>query len=187
MKTFTTISAALGTQLPGIAFFVGMIPPDFKAWTLLASGGAMALFLRISLLEIQDRQFIERGSRRVAGAIAVAVLYGAFFQFVTVTNPQDPSSNGHFQCGFGLSTFSLTPRGLDLLGDKSLGIDTKEDLLLAVGGFPGGQGNATMAWKRWTIILASSTLITLFVTIYLLWASGLAYFARTVGLKAIAE
>ncbi|MGA3134088.1 MAG: hypothetical protein ABSD59_25300 [Terracidiphilus sp.] len=181
----TTISAAIGTQLPGIAFFLGTIPPELKAWTLLASGGAMAIFLRISLIDVPDEKLIGKGSRRIAAAILLAVLYGALFQFVTVGDPQHPDSKRRFQCGFGLLPFSLTPKALDLLHNGNLGINNKEDLMLAVGGFPGGQGSAAIAWKLWTILLSSGMLIALFVTIYIFWASGLAYFARVVGTKNI--
>jgi hypothetical protein len=42
VRKLGTLAAALGSQLPGISFFLGLAPPDFRAITLLTSGGTAA-------------------------------------------------------------------------------------------------------------------------------------------------
>ena len=167
------LTTALGSQLPGIAFFVGLAPPGFRAITLLASGGTLALFLLVFSKRDSEVNCVRNGVRSVFVAIAIAIAYGFLFSWVTAGPPASRDERVRYQIGFGLSSFSLTAAAQHALSDPHL--QTKEDLMLAFGAYDSDR--ITLVWKSWSVFAAGSLLCILFVAAYVCWTSGLAWLA----------
>jgi hypothetical protein len=104
-KRLVDVTTALGSQLPGSAFFIGLAPPGFRAITLLASGGTLALFLLVISRRESDVYCVRKGVRSVFAAIAIATLYGFLFSWVTAARPASRDEGVRYQVGFGLSSF----------------------------------------------------------------------------------
>jgi hypothetical protein len=169
----STLAAALGSQLPGISFFIGLAPPGFRAITLLTSGGTLALFLLVFRKRETVSDCVPRGARSVAIAIALAVIYGFVFPQVTVGAPAARHERVRYQIGFGISPFSLTADAGRIASEQHL--QTKEDLMLAFGAYE--DGSTSRIWKIWSIAATGSLLCILFVGTYVYWTSGLAWLA----------
>jgi hypothetical protein len=168
-----TLTTALGSQLPGLSFFLGLAPPGFRAVTLLTGGGTLAIFL----LKFSKREpyadCIQKGVRSLTIAILTAIAYGFFFAYVTAGPPAPRSEHVRYQVGFGLAPFSLTPAALRVANEQHL--STKEELMLAFGAYD--EDATSRIWKSWSIFVAGAILIGMFVLTYYYWTSGLAWLA----------
>jgi hypothetical protein len=171
-RRLVTVTTALGSQLPGITFFFGLTPPGFRAITLLTSGGTLALFLLVFSRCEKDVKCVRNGVRSISIAVVLAIVYGLFFPYVTVGPPPERDEPVRHQAGFGLSAFSLTDEALRVATERKL--KTKEDLMLALGGYGGGP---SLIWKGWSIVAAGTLLSAFFVATYVYWTSGLAWLA----------
>ncbi len=126
----TRIGAALGSQLPGMSFFLGLVPPDFRALPLLTGGGTIALFIYVFNKRQAQHKDVARGVRLVGAAIVLAIVYGVLFQFVTVGTPASRGGRDRFQIGFGLSSGSLTDNARQVVQQRH--IDTPMELMLRI-------------------------------------------------------
>lgn len=169
------LTTTLGSQLPGISFFLGLAPPGFPAIALLTGGGTLAIFLLRFSKQQPDADCILKGARSVAVAIILALAYGFLFSYVTVGPPASRTEHVRYGVGFGLSPFSLTEPALGIL--KNHPEYTKEDLMLAFGAYT--DGATSRIWKTWSIFVAGGVLSALFVLTYYSWTSGLAWLACT--------
>lgn len=168
-----TLATALGSQLPGISFFAGITPPDFRGIALLTSGGTIAIFIWVFNKRRNQRRDVKRGVKFIATAILCAAIYGVLFQFVTVGTPAARTGHQRFQIGFGMCSFSLKDSVRKVASEQHL--VTPEDLMLAFGGYERG---TSQIWKTWSIIAAATMLWVVFIASYMFWTSGLAYLAR---------
>ena len=169
-----TLVTALGSQLPGISFFVGITPPDFRGIALLTSGGTIAIFIWVFNKPRNQSRDVKRGVKFIATAILLAAIYGVLFQFLTVGTPAARVGHQRFQIGFGMCSFSLRDTARKVASEQHLG--TPEELMLAFGGYEKG---TSQIWKTWSIIAAAAILWVVFMATYVFWTSGLAYLARS--------
>jgi hypothetical protein len=169
-----TLTAALGSQLPGISFFIGLTPPNFRVITLLISGGTIAVFVRVFNQPRDKQRHVKCGVWSIVIAVFVAAIYVGLFQFLTVGTPAGRGGDQRFQIGFGMYSFSLTDNAQRVAQQNHL--ETKEDLMLALGGYEQG---TFQIWKPWSIVIAAIILWVVFVASYVFWASGLAHIARS--------
>ena len=169
-----TLAAALGSQLPGVSFFVGFTPPSFRVIALLTGGGTIAVFVRVFNQPRNLKRHVTSGVWSIAVAVVLAAIYAVLFQFLTVGTP--PARGGHqrFQTGFGMYTFSLTDNARRVA--RQYHLETKEDLMLALGGY---EKSTSQIWKPWSIVIAGIILWVAFIASYVLWTSGLAHIARS--------
>jgi hypothetical protein len=174
-RKLVILATALGSQLPGISFFLGLAPPDFRVIALLTSGGTIALFLWVFNKREALQQYVVKGVRFVAIAIILAALYGILFQYLTVGTPVSRGGDERFQIGLGMWSISLTDNARTVAQEQHL--DTPEELMLAFGGYE--QGGRSRIWKGWSIVAASLILSVVFVISFVFWTSGLAYLARS--------
>lgn len=174
-KRMSILATALGSQLPGISFFLGLAPPGFPAIVLLTGGGTLAIFLLRISKQAPDPVCIQKGARSIAAALILATVYGFLFSLVTVGPPASRSEHVRYQVGFGLTPFSLTVPALRLANEHPA--YTKEDLMLAFGAYD--DTATSRIWKSWSIYAAGALLIVTFVFTYYYWTSGLGWLACT--------
>jgi hypothetical protein len=168
------LSSSLLSQLPGLSFFLGVAPPAFPAITLLLFGGTLTIFFLKFTKRPSAVDCARKASRCIAGAIALAAIYGFLFHYTTVEPPAIRNESARIQVGFGLSTFSLQGKALKIAEQHHLA--TKQELMLAFGAY-GDDANTSLIWKPWSVLLAGSLLIVLFCATYWLWVSGLGWLA----------
>lgn len=172
LQALSTGATAVGTQLPGVGFFISLAPPLFPASVLLLGSGGLAIFVTVFV----KRRSAPRNAKPlkyIALALIAAAIYGILFQFVTVPAPAETRLNGRYQVGFGVLDSGLTPDGREM--KRHLDRKTAEELMLALGGYE--PGAVYTIWAPWAVVTAGSTLIILFGACYLLWAYGLALVA----------
>src|SRR5437763_714113 len=131
-----TLGIALGSQLPGISFFVGLTPPNFQVITLLISGGTIAVFVRVFNQPRNKQRHVKCGVWSIVIAVLIAAIYVGLFQFLTVGTPAGRVGQQRFQIGLGMYSFSLTDNAQRVAQQYHL--ETKEDLMLALGGYEKG-------------------------------------------------
>jgi hypothetical protein len=175
VRRLGVLTTALGSQLPGVSFFLGWAPPGFSAVTLLCGGGAVAIFLLRFSKPNAGPDGVRRGARAVAVAIILAMVYCFLFSYVTVGSPAPRTERARYQVGFGLATFSLTDVASAFA--KEHPDYTKEDLMLAFGAYT--DGATSRIWKTWSIFTAGGALTVLFALTYYSWTSGLAWLAHS--------
>ena len=79
-----------------------------------------------------------------------------------------------YQIGFGRADFSLSEPGLKIKQGKPTA--TKQELLLRGPGFR--RGGPHIVWRSWSIYLAGSLLIVLYIATFLFWSVGFTFLAR---------
>src|SRR5688572_13049607 len=176
MRSLSTLTMAVGSQLPGVAFFLDLAPPLFIPTALLTTGGGLAVFLAVFLKRGSPRVKALRGMRFIGAAVAAAFVYGLLLQALTVSVPQEMGGGDRRQIGFGLSSFSLTARAQEV--QRANDLQTPQELMLAFGGYE--EGGTQLIWKPWSIVAAALLLSAVFVAAYLSWAYGLAHLAASV-------
>jgi hypothetical protein len=180
LKNLSTLTAAIISLLPGLSYFVHYAPPLFTPTALFSSGLGLAVFVAVFSSKQRRNESVRRGSRAIVAAVLLASIYGILFSQLTVGVPEgSESTHQGYQIGFGTYDFSLTPAARDKKREYDL--RTPEELMLAFGGYE--QGATNLIWYPWTIVSAGILLIFLFVSIFLLWAYGLASLARSLAKK----
>jgi hypothetical protein len=167
------VAGVVGSLLPGTTYFLNAAPPMFSVAALLSTGVAVAVFVRVFVMRPRVMVAAKRGAQFVVCAAMIGALYGLLLPLLTVTSPPFAVNVERYQIGFRTLEFSLTPEAASKR--RQLGLRTPEELMLAFGGYePSG---TFLIWRAWTIVLAGSLLIVLYVVSFLLWAHGLALLA----------
>jgi hypothetical protein len=175
LRNLSVLSAAVGSQLPGVTYFLNWAPPLFTPTVLLTSGVGLATFIKVFFINPQSDGAEKSGYRAVVAAVIIASLYGILFNEFTVRSPhRTDAAEKTYQIGFGTQEFSLTDAAKAV--QVQYGLKTSEELMLAFGGYE--PGAIKLIWHEWSILAAGAILIALFVPCYLLWTYGLAVLAR---------
>lgn len=165
---------SLASVLPAGSWFIGRAPPSFAALPLLTGAIGLAIVLRtLQAAGASSR----RRSALPALLAALAVMVGYQFAFEYMVAPPGPGEpRPAVQIGFALAPWSLTEQARITVEEE--GIDTPAKLLRASGYYVDGPAVVYQVWKRWTVILAASILISLFSVGYALWIYGCVVLAR---------
>jgi hypothetical protein len=174
---------ALGSQVPGLAFFVDLAPPAFIPTVLLTTGGGLALFIGVFLKSHAPRVRAHRATRFIGLAVAAAFMYGWLHQSLTVSVPEEMGGGARRQIGLGMLTLSLTDRAREV--QRTNDLQTPEELMLAFGGYE--EGATRLIWKPWSIAVGTLLLSAAFTTAYLSWTYGMALLAASLVKKHPSE
>jgi hypothetical protein len=170
--------AGAGTFIPAMTYFTGHAPPLFSGITsiLAAFGGALIIvaFL-VSKRETRRADLIRKDGRKglflIVAALVLLILYTIGLHYTTVV---DPNENGRLQTGFGLSKWTLTPQGAAWLEARP-GI-TAGEMVLFEAAFD--QGMLSRLWRSWSIYLAGSVMIIIYLCAFSLWTFGFSILAK---------
>src|SRR5580698_6555356 len=99
-KRLGGLAAALGSQLPGMSFFLGVTPPGFRVLPLLTSGGTLAIFFHIFSKGLEKSECTRKGTRAIAVAIMLALAYTFIFPNITAGPPPPRQENIRIGVGF---------------------------------------------------------------------------------------
>jgi hypothetical protein len=117
-------------------------------------------------------------------AISVVAIVAYFIgrTYWTIGPPPGRLEEGvRYQIGFHLAPWSLTSEAADKLDSLSVASRTPGDLMLAFGAYK--DGGPQLIWKPWTIVVAGSMLVALYLVAFLFWAFAVSMLARHIAKK----
>lgn len=181
LKCLSLLGGGVGSFLPGIAYWRESAPPLLGAWSFLVTGVALALLVYGYSKRLVPQHIPRSALRYILAAMVLAIAYGVCLRYTTVQHSK--RKGPRYQIGF--HTFDWSVKDPEEKGrlSKSMGKElTAEELMNAYGAFnPGGPEKV---WKFWTIIVAGTLLLLLFVSGFIFWTYGLALLARYLSASA---
>jgi hypothetical protein len=184
-KIVTNISWLVGAftqSFPAVADFSGHAPPYFPRVGVLVSVLGLCVFAWSYFRARKSRRLLGRGLAYVVTSILLLAIYGVFLEYCTVRPPPHREGYSRRQIGFYMVNWSLTDQAKRdreklLSQDPPIEINTPNDFMKIYGVW-GGEGRTDEIWTLWSIILAGSLMLVLFLAAFISWAYGIALVAR---------
>jgi hypothetical protein len=183
-KSINGLLVGVGTLIPTYAYFTKYAPPLLEAATLLTAALAAATVIYAYYYPSPEAvanhipPLIKLGRNLLIISLGLFVIYLILFRVCTVPVPRQDSLR--WQIGFDRYDWSLTENGKSL---KQAHPDTSMREFLLWGRVY-EEGRITVYWKDWTIYLAGSVMIVLFILTFTLWNFGWSLLAKQ---KAISD
>lgn len=177
LKSLKWFGAGALNIVPAFSWFVSMSPPIFPQIGPITSALGLAITYTVYAYTPKPGvgrlpQMVKMGFRYIIGATFLILIYLLFLRFCTVLDPQ--SEKVRFQIGFGKQNWSLTKVGLEY--KKNFPEESPATWMMAEAAFsPGGPEKL---WKSWSILLAGTLMIVIFLLAFGMWAAGFAFLAK---------
>jgi hypothetical protein len=178
-KSINGLPVGIGTLIPAYAYFTQYAPPLLGASGLLTAALA-AVTVLCAYYYKPSRETVENGVPPIIElarnllilSVALLIVYLILFRVCTVLEPR----NGDFrwQIGFDRSDWSLTESGKSLK-QAHPNISMRDFLLW---GRVYEEGRIEIYWKTWTIYLAGTLMIIIFMVTFTLWNFGWSLLAK---------
>ena len=181
LRRLKWFGAGAANIVPGFSWFISLSPPLFPQIGIIASALGFAIIFTIYAYSPKPNagrlpQLVKMGFACIIGALCLIIIYLLFLRCSTVLDPQ--SEEVRFQIGFGKQDWSLTEVGLEYK-KKILPGESVVMWMQAEAAFF-RQGPEKL-WKPWSILLAGTLMIVIFVFAFGLWAAGFAFLAKQGG------
>ena len=177
LKTFYGFAGSISVILPGLSFFFMYSPPLFDEISILVSALAVAFLWwgYKSGKETEPETVTKKALYYIVGGFALTILYLVLLDTTSLTIGNSKETS-HYQIGYGMAKWSLTPAALHLSQTEPCG-QSKLELLRCKGAT---KEHVYALWKKWTINLFGILNILLFSCASLLWAFGWGRLMKTV-------
>lgn len=164
MEWLCTLSAGIGSLIPGLSFFTTYPPPMFEASSLLTGGVALAVIVLGLKRPVVQSSTVSSAVAIILVGFLTIILYGFAHSALTISAP--PPWEGRIQIGFAQSDWSLSDKAQRYMEmNPSLTVD---ELALSFGAHEA----IDKVWKPWTVLAAGFLLVLMFSLGFILWAYG---------------
>lgn len=177
LKTFYGLAGSISVVLPGLSFFFLYSPPLFDQISILVSALAVA-FLWMGFKtgkETETDLILKKALQYIVGGFILTIFYLVLLDATSIAIGNSKQTT-HYQIGYGMSKWSMTPDGLSLSQIKPCG-QSKLELLRCKGAT---KEHVYDLWKKWTINFFGVVNILLFSCASLFWAFGWGKLMKTV-------
>lgn len=183
------------TTMPALKWFAEYLPPYWPMGIYSLAAVALACVALASRVKstVDSSRPLNWSVAMLCLTILACIGYRVLFEYTTVTPPQFRSDAQRIQIGFGLQSWSLTPKAQAALQRKHAHIDpdrepaipeiqSPADLVQFFGIWAGSP--VTSAWQPWSVILSGVLTTALLVLALGFWCAGLAFLVRVYSKKS---
>lgn len=174
------VFAGVGVAVPGLSFFTLYAPPLFEGASILTTAIAGAVIILTYYYEprVVPPDTIEKKLvRRARNVIVIALLLlGVYMMMLKICTVADPPAKPitRYQIGFWTWDWSLNDDGKFL--SKQRPGSTPHELMDY--GVAFSKDGPAKVWKFWTILLAGTLMILIFLLTFVLWVFGWSLLAK---------
>jgi hypothetical protein len=172
----TLFVAGVGALIPGAMQYAGLAPPFLAPVPFLAPSIAIATIIIVYYLNrpvpgpapggARLPPLIKSGGQWLLTSVVLLVAYLILLNYTTSV---DPVEQTRYQIGFYREAFGLTD-----LGRSKNSSDSVEDWILQCACY----GDLGKIWRPWSIVLAGSLLIFVFLSAFTFWTGGWSLLAK---------
>lgn len=178
-KSIAGVSATVGTLIPAIAYFTNYSPPLLAESSLLTSAISAATVIFAYYYSPPKKAYrkslpyIIRLSRSLlVVSFTLLVIYLLLLRTFTVLEPREEKIR--FQIGFARYDWGLTEEGRKLKNAHPN--SSMQEFMLY--GRAYSNDRIEIFWKTWSVYLAGTLLILVFLLTFVLWTFGWALIAK---------
>ncbi|HJR06842.1 MAG TPA: hypothetical protein VJ842_06265 [Pyrinomonadaceae bacterium] len=178
-KSISGLLVSVGTLIPAYAYFTKYAPPLLEASSLLTAALAAATVIYAYYYKPAGEpdahnvpSIIKLARNLLIISLALFIIYIILFRVCTVPVPRE--DNRRWQIGFNRYDWSLTEEGKSL--KQAHPATSMPEFMLW--GRVYDESRIEVYWKTWTIYLAGTLMIVLFILTFTLWNFGWSLLAK---------